>query len=247
MRSNMTHMIMIALAILFAMALALTVSLICLSYVDTDRTQSLPAGTLDPLPVPDDPAGTLPDGDTDPPNDPLPPAPLDNGLAYASNGNGTCTLTGLGSCTDAYIVIPTTSPAGDVVTAIAARAFYGCEFVTAIQIPSTVSSIGALSFAACPALIYISVDVANPFYCDIDGVLYTSDGRALLLYPPQRAGTHVTISAVTTEIMDMAFYNCTYLTHVYYVGSADQWERISIGSKNHSLTAASKTFYGSGG
>lgn len=244
MRSNMTHMIMIALAILFAMALALTVSLICLSYVDAERTQSLPTGTLDPLPVPDE-TPTLPEENTDPP-DVLPPAPLDNGLAYASNGNGTCTLTGLGSCTDPYIVIPTTSPAGDVVTAIAARAFYGCEFVTAIQLPSTVSSIGALAFASCPALIYISVDVGNLFYCDIDGVLYTSDGRALLLYPPQRAGSSLTISAVTTEICDMAFYNCAYLTHVHYMGSADQWERIFIGSKNHSLIAASKSFYGSG-
>ncbi|MBQ9784442.1 MAG: leucine-rich repeat protein [Clostridia bacterium] len=245
MRSNMTHMIIIALAILFAMALALTVSLICLSYVDADYGQTLPdAG--DPLPSPED-TGTLPPADTTaPPDDPLPPAPLDNGLAYASNGNGTCTLTGLGTCTDAYIIIPTASPAGDVVTSIAARAFYGCTFVTAIGIPSTVSSIGSLAFANCPALTYLSVDAANPFYCDIDGVLYTSDGRALLLYPPQRVGTHLTISAVTTEIMDMAFYDCAYLTHVYYAGSAEEWERILIGTKNYSLIAASKTFYGNG-
>lgn len=245
MKSSMTHMIIIALAILFAMALALTVSLICLSYVDVGGSQTLPDNT-DTLPAPNDTSALPPADSTDPPLDAIPSEPQDNGLAYASNGNGTCTLTGLGTCTDPYVVIPERSPAGDVVTAIAARAFYGDPSVTAVQIPSTVSSIGDLAFAGCSSLIYVSVDVTNLFYCDIDGVLYTSDGRALLLYPPMRAGANLTISAVTTEIMEMAFYNCAYLTHVYYAGSADQWERISIGSKNYSLTAASKTFYGSG-
>ena len=239
MRSHMTQLIMIALAILFAMALALTVSLICLSYVNTDVTDTVPT---DPTPSPDDPPST--DEPSDKPPDALPPAPVDNGLSYSSNGNGTCALIGLGSCLDTCIVIPTTSPSGDVVTSIAARAFYGCTFASGIQIPSTVSSIGALAFANCPNLLYISVDVNNYTFCDIDGVLYSADGTTLLVYPAMRAGSNLTISSVTTEIADMAFYNCAYLSHIYYSGSAEQWERISIGSKNYSLTAASKTFYG---
>ena len=152
----------------------------------------------------------------------------------------------MGSCLDTCIIIPTTSPSGDVVTSIAARAFYGCTFAASIQIPSTVSSIGALAFAACPNLIYIAVEVGNYSFCDVDGVLYSADGTTLLLYPAMRAGANLTISSVTTEIADMAFYNCAYLTHIYYAGSAEQWERISIGTKNYSLTAASKTFYGTG-
>jgi hypothetical protein len=61
-----------------------------------------------------------------------------------------------------------------------------------------------------------------------------------------RAGNTATISVSTTEILEMAFYNCAYLTHVHYTGTAEQWEHISIGSKNYSLTAAAKTF-GNGG
>ena len=56
------------------------------------------------------------------------------------------------------------------------------------------------------------------------------------------AGASVTISLVTTEIAEMAFYNCAYLSHVYYTGTPEQWERISIGGKNYSLIAAAKTF-----
>ena len=241
MRSHMTQVILIALATLFAMALALTVSLICLSYGSTDAEENVPT---DATPSPDDPPTT--DVPSDKPPDVLPPAPADNGLSYSSNGNGTCTLIGVGSCLDTCIVIPMTSPSGDVVTSIAARAFYGCTFASAIQIPSTVSSIGALAFANCPNLLYISVDVNNYSFCDVDGVLYSADGTTLLVYPAMRAGANLTISSVTTEIADMAFYNCAYLSHVYYAGSAEQWERISIGTKNYSLTAASKTFYGTG-
>ena len=245
MKSNMTQTLTISIAILFTMALALTVALICLSYAsgsaeeERSPSQTHTTGTL-----------PTPGGTTEPPAtttepSPLLPAPeeLGNGLAFSSAGNGTCSLVGIGSCTDAYVVIPTHSPGGDLVTSIAPRALYGCA-ATAIQIPSTVIAIGALAFADCPNLIHISVDIRNLHYCDIDGVLYTSDGYTLLAYPAMHAGKSITISALTAEILDMAFYNCAYLSHVYYTGSAEQWESISVGSKNYSLAAASKTFYG---
>ena len=54
------------------------------------------------------------------------------GLTFTSNGNGTCTLTGLGSCRDICVVIPATSPSGDKVTAIGSQAFYNStDFKTA--------------------------------------------------------------------------------------------------------------------
>lgn len=242
MKSNMTQILTISIAILFAMALALTVALICLSYVEGGKPEegeeydSRDTGTL---PSPD----RTEESTTVPPVILPKPEEIKNTLAFTSNGGGTCTLTGIGNCTDTYIVIPSVSPAGEVVVAIAPRALYGCP-ATAIQIPSTVSAIGALAFADCPNLIHISVDIQNAYYCDIDGVLYTSDGYSLLTYPAMHAGKSITISSVTCEILDMAFYNCSYLSHIYYTGSAEDWERIAVGSKNYSLSAASKTFYG---
>lgn len=259
MKSPMSQIFMITLAIVFAMALSLTIALICISYIRADKPEPFQTDTQESeshtstLPV-YNPLETLPPAITDdsesttttllePEDDPI---DLGNGLSYASNGDGTCTLIGIGSCTDVCIVIPDRSPAGDRVISIAPRAFYGCTYVTAIQIPSTVISIGDLAFAACNNLVYISVNEANAYYCDVDGILYSADGRSILLYPPMRAGNTATISAATTEIMDMAFYNCAYLTHIHYTGTAEQWEHISIGSKNYSLTAAAKTF-GNGG
>lgn len=253
MKPTMSQIFMITLAIVFAIALSLTIALICVSYIRDNPTETLPDNTdkeseSDTLPV-YQPIETLPTTDTetallttaepDPEENPI---DLGNGLSFASNGNGTCTLVGIGTCADACIVIPEHSPSKDRVTSIAPRALYGCTFATAIQIPSTVTSIGELAFAACNSLAYISVNKNNSYYCDIDGILYTADGFTLITYPPMRAGNTVTISSATSEISEMAFYNCAYLTHVHYTGTAEQWERISIGLKNYSLTAAAKTF-----
>ena len=239
----MTQTFLIILAIVFAIALALTIAMISLSYMRVESEDTRPPVTDTTRPLPQSttlwlPEVTTPEVTTVPEEITMP----SNSLSFASAGDGTCTVVGIGSCTDACVVIPAYSPAGDKVTTVAARALYGQKQINAIQIPATVEHIGVLAFANCPNLVYISVSDQNEEYCDIDGILYTSDGRELLLYPPMRAGASVTISLVTTEIAEMAFYNCAYLSHVYYTGTPEQWERISIGAKNYSLTAAAKTF-----
>ena len=242
---KMTQTLLMILAIVFAVALALTIAMISLFYtkVESEDIRDREEDTRWTLPeesatIPILLETTTPEETTAIEEVTMP----SNILSFASAGDGTCTLVGIGSCTDSCVVIPSYSPAGDRVTSIAARAFYGQKRINAIQIPPTVEHIGALAFANCPNLVYISVSDENEDYCDIDGILYTSDGRELLLYPPMRAGASVTLSLVTTQIAEMAFYNCAYLSHVYYTGSPEAWERITVGAKNYSLIAASKTF-----
>ena len=57
-------------------------------------------------------------------------------LAFGSNGDGTCYVRGVGTCTDSDIIIPSTSPEGDTVTAIQTRAFQNCESITGVTIPN---------------------------------------------------------------------------------------------------------------
>ena len=241
---KVTQTFLIILAIVFAVALALTIAMISLSYIRVESEGTIPPKEYATVPTPQVTTPmlietTFTEETTTAPEEITLPS---NSLLFASAGDGTCTLVGIGTCTDACVSIPAYSPVGDRVTAIAARALYGQKQINAIQIPATVEHIGVLAFANCPNLVFVSVSDQNEEYCDIDGILYTSDGRELLLYPPMRAGASVTISLVTTEIAEMAFYNCAYLSHVYYTGTPEQWERISIGAKNYSLTAASKSF-----
>ncbi len=50
------------------------------------------------------------------------PAPSE-GLEFTSNGDGTCMITGVGTCTDDVLVIPSVSDAGEAVTGIDSNAF----------------------------------------------------------------------------------------------------------------------------
>ena len=215
----------LALTIAFAMAFALTVALVSISSAQLDEKSPTAQSTTQ---APTTEATTT-----------LEPRML---LEFTSNQNGTCALTGIGSCTDATIVIPAYSPAGDRVTSISPRALYGCATVVSIHIPETVAFIGNLAFGDCKNLSFITVSNANLAYRAVDGVLYSADLSVLILYPARRVGAELFIGAETTAIREMAFFECTHLQRIRYAGSAAQWEEISVGSKNYALHALSKEF-----
>lgn len=56
------------------------------------------------------------------------------GLKFESNGDGTCSIVGLGGCSDADLVIPTVSPDGDTVTLIKEYAFMNLENVDSVTL-----------------------------------------------------------------------------------------------------------------
>jgi len=56
------------------------------------------------------------------------------GFEFESNGDGTCTITGIGTCTEQDIVIPLESPNGDTVTLIGKYALYSLENVDSITL-----------------------------------------------------------------------------------------------------------------
>ena len=74
------------------------------------------------------------------------------GLAFRSNGDGTCTVTGIGTCTDTDLVIPRTSPSGDAVTGVKEKAFSGCTKLKSVTVPDSVTSIGVGAFNGCASL-----------------------------------------------------------------------------------------------
>ena len=201
--------------------------------------------TQPPEPEPEQGNRDLPDsGKSEPVSDLADEEPTEEPeeLLYQSLGNGTCAVMGPGGVKDACVVIPKTSPAGEKVVKIASRAFFGCEGITAVQIPETVKEIGDKAFADCKNLVYISVNPQNSVYCDLDGVLYTADKRILLQYPPMRAGDPLVLPASVTCVSEMAFYQSKNLKSVLYEGSGEDWERIAIGAYNYALIASAIRF-----
>lgn len=79
------------------------------------------------------------------------------GLAYKANDDGiTCSITGIGSCTDLDIKIPEYID-GYKVTSIGEFAFSGYRCFTSIVIPSSVTSIGTGAFGATQTLMSIII------------------------------------------------------------------------------------------
>lgn len=175
----------------------------------------------------------------EPTEDQTEPAPS---LEYISYGNGTCSVSGIGDYKDAYVIIPEKSPSGDVVTAIEDGAFFENPNIIAVQIPSTVMSIGKMAFGGCSALVYVSVDTKNKVYTDINGVLFSKDKTRLILFPSANQTTELSISASVTEIADMAFFSTPYLKYIKYGGALSDWNKIKIGEKNYGIYSASLSF-----
>ena len=84
------------------------------------------------------PAATVSNGDTDGQQTEQPIVVSDlkpsEGLEFESNGDGTCTLVGIGICKDANLVIPTENPDGETLTVIEEDAFMGLEDVSSVTL-----------------------------------------------------------------------------------------------------------------
>lgn len=106
------------------------------------------------------------------------------------------------------VVIPTG------VTTIGKNAFYSCTYLESVEISSTVTSIGTSAFYRCNFLSSIKVAAGNTRYKDIDGNLYSKDGRELIQYAIGKTATEFKIPTGVTTIKEYAFHYCGYLKTV---------------------------------
>ena len=81
------------------------------------------------------------------------PIVYSTGLEFTSNGDETCYVSGIGTCTDSVINIPPVSPEGWTVTGIGYQAFRARSNLTSITIPDSVTSIGNFAFDGCYKLV----------------------------------------------------------------------------------------------
>ncbi len=79
------------------------------------------------------------------------------GLAYEVNSDdATCTITGMGTCQDTVLNIPSQIDGYDV-TGIGENAFWACKGLTQVTIGSGVTSIGKHAFEGCTGLTSITI------------------------------------------------------------------------------------------
>ena len=159
------------------------------------------------------------------------------GLEFTSNGDGTCAVTGIGTCADTDVVIPSVSTDGDMVTSVGDAAFRDCLNITSVVIPDSVVRISGYVFSGCTNLTSIiigsdmvsmgdmpfygcsnllSIDVApdNAQFCSNDGILYNKGMSELVCYPNGRIATAFAVPDSVTSIGKGAFIGCSNLTSI---------------------------------
>ena len=143
----------------------------------------------------------------------------------------------------------------DSVRTIKAGAFEGNNWLEVINVPAGVEEIGDNAFTGGLWLEEINVDSSNSAYSSQDGVLFNKAKTELIAYPMCRPLTSweipetveiigdyaffynenlegIIIPESVTEIGDYAFYGVYSLETLYYAGSEDEWNAISVGDYN---------------
>ena len=157
-----------------------------------------------------------------------------DGLRFSSNGDGTCYVSGIGTCTDTNIVIPSISPYGDIVTGIGSD-YYVCGFancydIASIVIPNSVTSIGKGAFSNCSNLTGIIIpnsivsideeafyDCYNLAYNEYDNAYYLGNDTnpyVVLVKAKDTSITSCEISGETNVIYYEAFRGCSSLASI---------------------------------
>ena len=141
----------------------------------------------------------------------------------------------------------------DGVTSIGYFAFGGCTSLQSIIIPESVTSIGNCAFHNCTSLENITIpdSVTNigdyAFFCctSLASIILpdsiTSIGDCAFVYCESLKS--ITIPDGVTSIGNNAFRNCPSLKTVYYCGTAEQWDNISIDTGNTYLISATRYYH----
>ncbi len=145
---------------------------------------------------------------------------------FSSNGDGTCSVVSYSPLRDkdGIVVIPETSPEGDVVTSIDQGVFAQTSLVS-VTIPDGVTEILDYTFAGCYEL--KEVKLSNNL--TRIGEMAFSECSSL---------TSIVLPDSLISIDYGAFFACENLTDVYYAGSEEEWAEIEIGVDNDDLCYA---------
>ena len=136
----------------------------------------------------------------------------------------------------------------DTITSIGGYAFMECKNLARVTMTDSVVSIGTRAFLRCSNLKEVvlsnnitTIEYGTFWYCDsLQSITITENVTSIGTFAFGNCSKliSITIPDSVTRIDGQAIIYCSSLETVYYTGSADEWDSISIGSGNTSLESA---------
>ena len=115
------------------------------------------------------------------------------------------------------------------ITTIEDSTFYGCSSLTEITIPQGITSIGNFAFGGCSSL--TNIIIPEGITSIKDGVFSGCKALAIIYFPK------------TLTSIEGAFSGCWKLKKIYYNGTKEEWEKVSIDSWDNSSIIKYATMY----
>lgn len=125
------------------------------------------------------------------------------------------------------IIVPDTL-GGYPVAGIERNTFYGCIVygglnITKIHLPATVEKISPQAFyGGATGITGVTIDSDNPYYCSVDGAVYSKDKTKLCYIPSVKPG----IFEVDQNVIEIEAYAASYCTNLTKVILGDKVETI---------------------
>lgn len=120
---------------------------------------------------------------------------------------------------------------GEKVASIERDAFRNCTNLKTITLPDSLTTIGYYIFQGCTSLGKVTLG---------SGLTSISIG----MFADCSSLNNISIGNSVTTINKQAFYKCTALTDVFFAGTKEEWDKITIGEYNDCLKAAKVHYKG---
>lgn len=135
------------------------------------------------------------------------------------------------------------------VTSIAWPVFTSRNHLHSISIPKSLTSISSGQFSNCNELSQIIVDINNPVFCSMEGVLFSKDKTELITYPIGKKEVQFALSEDVVTISTGAFFQCAGLKSITLTDKVETIENYAFsnctGLTSISIPNSVKTIGGS--
>ena len=100
------------------------------------------------------------------------------------------------------------------ITGIHSFTFFDCNNLEIVHLPKSMRNFHGSCFASCNSLKEVTVDPDNPWFCSVDGVVYTKDQKELVFYPPGKEDVEFVIPEGCLVVDRNAFAYCENLKRI---------------------------------